>query len=146
MTAARQTGADQVIRKLPRGYETVLGHWFEEEGELSVGEWQKVALARTFFREAQILILDEPTSWMDAEAEFAVFQSFRDLARGRTAILISHRFANVRQADYIYVLDQGRISEQGTHQELLNQGGRYARLYSLQAQSFAPAGGSVPPG
>jgi ATP-binding cassette subfamily B protein len=112
MTAARQTGADQVIRKLPRGYETVLGHWFEEEGELSVGEWQKVALARTFFREAQLLILDEPTSWMDAEAEFAVFQSFRELARGRTAILISHRFANVRQADYIYVLDQGRISEQ----------------------------------
>ena len=102
--AARQTGADDFIQKLPRGYETVLGHEFEDQGELSVGEWQKVALARAFLREAQLIILDEPTSWMDARAEYEVFKSFRQIFKGRMVLLISHRFSTVRLADYIFVL------------------------------------------
>jgi ATP-binding cassette subfamily B protein len=136
VTAARQTGADQFITRLPRGYETILGHWFENEGELSIGQWQKVALARAFLRDAQIIILDEPTSWMDAQAEFEVFKSFRELLDGRTAILISHRFSTVRLADYIYVLGEGRIIESGTHSELLRLGGKYAHLFGIQAQSY----------
>jgi ATP-binding cassette subfamily B protein len=136
VTAARQTGADHFLSRLPRAYETILGHWFENEGELSTGEWQKVALARAFLREAQVTILDEPTSWMDAEAEYEVFKSFRQLLNGRTAILISHRFSTVRLADYIYVLAGGKLIENGTHHELIQLGGRYAHLFELQAQSF----------
>ena len=109
-SAARQTRADDFIRKLPRGYETVLGHEFEDQGELSQGEWQKVALARAFLRHAQLIILDEPTSWMDARAEYEVFQSFRKMFIDRMVLLISHRFSTVRLADYIYVLEGGRIN------------------------------------
>jgi len=134
--AARQTKADEFIQSLPRGYETVLGHWFGEEGELSIGEWQRVALARTFLRRGQIIILDEPTSWMDAQAEYEVFQSLQKMLNGRTAVLISHRFSTVRMADLIYVLERGRIIERGTHQELLRSGGRYAQLFSLQAGAY----------
>ena len=122
INAARQTRADDFIQKLARGYETVLGHEFEDQGELSQGEWQKVALARAFLRKAQLIIFDEPTSWMDARAEYEVFQSFRQLFMDRMVLLISHRFSTVRLADYIFVMENGRIIESGTHNELLQVG------------------------
>ena len=134
--AARQTGADDFIKKLPRGYDTVLGHEFEDQGELSAGEWQKVALARAFLREAQLIILDEPTSWMDARAEYEVFKSFRQIFKGRMVLLVSHRFSTVRLADYIFVLENGRIIESGTHNALIQRGGKYARLFEMQASSY----------
>jgi ATP-binding cassette subfamily B protein len=136
VAAARQSGADEVIRGLPQGYETILGKWFEEGEELSIGEWQKVALARAFLREAQIIVLDEPTSAMDARAEYEVFQKFRQLVQGRSAILISHRFSTVRMADRIYVLNDGKITESGSHEELMQRGGTYARLFETQAQYY----------
>ncbi len=136
VAAARRSGADEVIRRLPHGYDTMLGKWFADGEELSVGEWQKVALARAFLRDAQILVLDEPTSAMDAKAEYDVFQSFRQLVEGRTAVLISHRFSTVRMADRIFVLEQGRIIEGGTHDELMRAGGTYARLFEMQAQHY----------
>jgi ATP-binding cassette subfamily B protein len=136
LAAARHSGAEDVITGLPQGYETTLGKWFEDGEELSIGEWQKVALARAFLRAAQILVLDEPTSALDAQAEYDVFKKFRQLAKGRTAILISHRFSTVKMADCIYVLDGGRIIESGTHDELVRRGGRYAHLFETQAQYY----------
>lgn len=136
IAAARNSGADDVISALPHGYETVLGKAFEDGEELSIGEWQKVALSRAFLRDAQIIVLDEPTSSLDAKAEYAVFQNFRKLASGRTAILISHRFSTVRMADRIYVLKEGKIIEGGTHEELLHRGGTYAHLFETQAQYY----------
>jgi ATP-binding cassette subfamily B protein len=136
IAAARDSGADEVIRRLPMGYETVLGKLFEEGEELSIGEWQKVALSRAFLRDAQILVLDEPTSSLDARAEQAVFENFRKLASGRTTILISHRFSTVRMADRIYVLQDGRIIEGGTHEELIRRGGTYAHLFETQARQY----------
>ena len=136
VAAARDSGADDVIRGLPKGYETVLGKLFEEGEELSIGEWQKVALSRAFLRDAQIIVLDEPTSSLDAKAEYAVFQNFRKLTSGRTAILISHRFSTVRMADRIYVLQDGRITEGGTHEELIRSGGTYAHLFETQARQY----------
>jgi len=136
VAAARDSGADGVIRGLPRGYDTVLGKLFEEGEELSVGEWQKVALSRAFLRDAQILVLDEPTSSLDAKAEQAVFENFRKLASGRTVLLISHRFSTVRMADRIYVLHEGRILEGGTHEELIRNGGTYAHLFETQARQY----------
>jgi ATP-binding cassette, subfamily B, bacterial len=136
IAAARRSGADDVIGALPHGYDTILGKWFEDGEELSIGEWQKVALARAFMRDAQIIVLDEPTSSMDAKAEYEVFQSFRQLVSGRTAILISHRFSTVRMADRIYVLKQGSIIEGGTHKELINRQGVYADLFERQARSY----------
>ena len=136
IAAARDSGADDVIRGLPKGYETVLGQLIEDCEELSIGEWQKVAGSRAFLREAQIIVLDEPTSSLDAKAEYAVFQNFRKLAAGRTAILISHRFSTVRMADRIYVLKEGRIIEGGTHEELLHFGGTYAHLFETQARQY----------
>ena len=134
--AARHAGADEVIAGLPQGYETILGKWFEDGEELSVGEWQKVALARAFLRDAQIIVLDEPTSALDARAEYEVFKRFRQLAEGRTVILISHRFSTVRMADRIFVLEDGRIIESGTHDELVRLSGTYARLFETQAQYY----------
>jgi len=134
--AARRSGAHEVIAGLPQGYDTILGKWFEEGAELSTGEWQKVALARAFLRETGVIVLDEPTSALDAKAEYEVFRQFRELARDRTAVLISHRFSTVRMADSIVVLEKGRISEQGGHDELVKRGGTYARLFETQAQHY----------
>lgn len=134
--AARAAGADQVIESLPHRYDTMLGKWFEDGAELSIGQWQKIALARAFLRDAQIVVLDEPTSAMDAAAEYEVFQRFRDLAGGRTTILISHRFSTVRLADRIFVMQRGRISESGSHEDLVRLGGIYARLFEMQAEAY----------
>ncbi|HOL17647.1 MAG TPA: ABC transporter ATP-binding protein, partial [Bacillota bacterium] len=134
--ASRQAGAEEVISRLPQGYETILGKRFDRGMEISIGEWQKIALARAFLREAQLIILDEPTSAMSVRAEYELFQSFRELLRGRAALLISHRFSTVGMADRICVLEGGRIIEQGSHAELLKRGGRYARMYGLQAQYY----------
>ena len=136
ISAARRSGADEVITSLPYGYETTLGKWFENGEELSIGEWQKVALARAFMRDTPIIVLDEPTSSMDAESEYAVFQNFRQLAAGKTAVLISHRFSTVRMADRIFVLKEGRIIEEGSHEDLMRTGGTYARLFETQARYY----------
>lgn len=136
IAAAQRSGADAVISALPHGYDTILGKRFENGEELSIGEWQKVALARAFMRNSQIIVLDEPTSSMDAKAEFEVFESFRRLVSGRTAILISHRFSTVRMADRIFVLKHGKIIENGTHDELVRAGGTYATLFEMQAQHY----------
>ncbi|MCP4693417.1 MAG: ABC transporter ATP-binding protein [Desulfobacterales bacterium] len=136
VSAARLSGADDFIRDLPRGYENILGKRFKGGAELSVGQWQKVALARAFLRDAQIIALDEPTSSLDARAEFEVFRRFRKLAEGKTAILISHRFSTVKNADRVYVLEKGRIVESGSHEELVRLGGRYASLYEIQARNY----------
>lgn len=136
LAAARLSGADDLINSLPHGYETILGKWFEDGEELSIGQWQKVALARAFMRDAQVIVLDEPTSSMDAKAEYEAFKSFRQLISGRTAILISHRFSTVRMADRIYVLKQGNVIENGTHHELMSYQGVYAELFERQAQSY----------
>jgi ATP-binding cassette, subfamily B, bacterial len=130
--AARSAGAHEVIRSLPKGYDTLLGKWFANGVELSVGEWQRLALARAFFRQAQILILDEPTSALDSWAEADWFDRFRSLANGRTAIIITHRFTIARRADMIHVMDAGRIVESGKHDELLSRGGMYARSWAAQ--------------
>jgi ATP-binding cassette subfamily B protein len=136
INAANRSGANEVIEKLPDGYETILGKWFENGEELSIGEWQKVALARAFLRDSQILVMDEPTSAMDAKTEASVFAKFRKLVKGRTAILISHRFSTVRLADNIYVLDDGRVCEGGSHDDLMQLKGKYAFMYEAQAGMY----------
>lgn len=136
--AAHKGMADDFIERLPSGFDTQLGKWFAGGQELSGGQWQKLALARSFMREgAELLILDEPTAAMDAEAEAEIFERFRQLTEDRMAILISHRFSTVRMADRIVVLERGRVVEDGSHESLLTEDGRYARLFSLQAAGYA---------
>ncbi len=135
--AVGRGGATGVVDKLGQGLDTQLGRWFKDGAELSGGQWQKIALSRAFMREeADILILDEPTAALDAEAEHAVFERFQELAEGRTTVVISHRFPTVRMAERILVLDGGTVIEDGTHESLVAQQGRYAKLFELQAQGY----------
>ena len=134
--ASRKSLADLLIQRLPGQYDQQLGKRFNQGVELSGGEWQKIALARAYMKEAQLLILDEPTSALDARAEYEVFQRFAELTKGKTAVLISHRFSTVRMADRILVLERGELLEEGSHEELLQLGGRYAELFNLQARGY----------
>ena len=135
-TAAARSGADKVAERLPQGYDTLLGRNFDGGEELSIGQWQKVALARAFLRPSQLIILDEPTSALDPRSEAEVFESFRELIRDQSALLISHRLSTVRMADRICVLEKGVINDIGTHDELIARGGLYAELFQTQAQSY----------
>jgi ATP-binding cassette, subfamily B, bacterial len=136
VAAAERSLADDVVAKLPMGYDQVIGKRFRTGLDLSGGEWQKIAIARAYMRDAQVLILDEPTAALDARSEFEVFQRFKELSDERTAVLISHRFSSVRMADRILVLEDGRVEASGTHDELLAAGGRYAELFELQAAGY----------
>ncbi len=136
VTSAEQSLAHPVIENLPEQYEQALGKRFNQGVELSGGEWQKIALARAYMKDAQLLILDEPTAALDARAEYEVFQRFAELTKGKSAVLISHRFSTVRMADRILVLDKGQLSEIGSHEELLAKNGRYAELFRLQAMGY----------
>jgi len=137
--AGRRSGVDSVVGRLPLGYDTLLGRWFREGQELSEGEWQRIAMARAFWRDARLLILDEPSSSLDPLAEAELLRQFRELLGGRSAIIISHRFSTVQMADCIYVVDRGRIVEKGRHAALLEKNGHYARLYRAQAQHYRDA-------
>ncbi|PYP36116.1 MAG: ABC transporter ATP-binding protein [Gemmatimonadetes bacterium] len=134
--AAQRSRADSVVQRVPQGYDQMLGKRFDNGVELSGGEWQKVALARAYMRDAQVLILDEPTAALDARAEYEVFLRFAELTKGRMAVLISHRFSTVRMADRILVLKSGELVDDGTHDELVARGGLYAELFSLQAAGY----------
>jgi ATP-binding cassette subfamily B protein len=135
-TAARKSRAAEVIDRLPKGYEQLLGRRFEGGLDLSGGEWQKVALARAYLRDAQVLVLDEPTAALDARSEYDVFRRFSELTDGKMALLISHRFSTVRMADQILVLENGKIAERGPHNQLMALGGRYNEMFELQASSY----------
>jgi ATP-binding cassette subfamily B protein len=134
--AAHRAMADEVIDGLPNGYDQLIGRRFKTGVDLSGGQWQKIAIARAYMRDAQVMILDEPTAALDARAEYEVFKRFKELSEGRTAVLISHRFSSVRMADRILVLAEGRLEASGTHAQLLAQGGRYAELFELQAAGY----------
>jgi len=134
--AAQRSMASGVIAKLNNGYDQMLGRRFEGGVDLSGGEWQKLALARAYLRDAQLLILDEPTASLDARSEFEVFKRFAELTYGKMSLLISHRFSTVRMADRIVVLEDGRLVEEGSHNYLLARGGRYAAMFEMQASSY----------
>jgi ATP-binding cassette subfamily B protein len=136
LEAARRGMADRVAARLERGYDQQLGTQFEGGVDLSGGEWQKIALARAYMRDAQVVILDEPTAALDARAEYEVFQQFTALTRRKIAVVISHRFSTVRMANQILVLERGRLVQQGAHAELLSRGGLYAELFNLQAEGY----------
>ena len=136
LSAAMRSGAHEVITKLPQGYDTVLGKLFDRGEELSIGQWQKVALARAFLRDSQVIVLDEPTSAMDPKAEYEIFKKFRELIKDQSAILITHRLSTVKMADRIYVMDNGSIVESGTHDELMQLQQSYAHLFETQAQNY----------
>jgi ATP-binding cassette, subfamily B, bacterial len=135
-SAAAASGADEVISKLSHGYDTPLGNWFADGQELSIGQWQKVALARAFLRDTQLVVLDEPTSSLDVMAEYEVFERFREIVAGKSAILISHRLSTIRMADRIYVLDKGCIAESGSHDQLMALNGLYAKLFNTQSKYY----------
>jgi ATP-binding cassette subfamily B protein/ATP-binding cassette subfamily C protein len=137
--AARSATAHDMIEKLPFGYETLLDRAFKKGHDLSGGEWQRLVSARAFYRDAALLICDEPSSALDARAEHAIFQQLR-AHPNRTIVLITHRLANVRHADHIYVLHDGRIVQHGDHDALMNQGGLYRELFELQASGYRAAG------
>lgn len=134
--AARFSGADAIIQSLPDSYDTILGRRFSDGYELSIGEWQKIALARAFMRDAGILILDEPSQSLDPQAEADFFSKFRDMVQERRVLIISHRFSTVKMADYIYVLSEGRIIEEGNHRQLMKENGVYAALFTTQAKNY----------
>ncbi|QCU72517.1 ABC transporter ATP-binding protein [Luteimonas yindakuii] len=134
--AARRAMADEVIDALPGGYDQLIGRRFKTGVDLSGGQWQKIAIARAYMRDAQVMILDEPTAALDARSEYEVFRRFKELSHQRTAVLISHRFSSVRMADRILVLEQGRLEASGTHEQLMATGGRYAELFELQAAGY----------
>ena len=131
-----RAGIDEIVADFPEGYETVLGKWFEHGEELSIGESQKLAIARTLLRDARILVLDEPSSSLDAMAEYNLFKRFWQVAKGRTVILISHRLSSLKFADCIYVLKNGTVTEKGNHAALVTNGGTYAELFKIQAQGY----------
>jgi ATP-binding cassette subfamily B protein len=139
-SAAAKAGAAELVSSLPRGYGTPLGKWFDQGVNLSGGEWQKIALARAFMRDAPILLLDEPSAALDAPAEHDLFSRLRQLAVGKTTLYVSHRFSTVRQADHIVMLDGGRVTEEGTHDELMKLGGQYEYMFGLQAEAYLAAG------
>ncbi len=134
--AARRGMADEVIADLPKGFEQIIGRRFKDGVDLSGGQWQKIAIARAYMRDAQVMILDEPTAALDARSEFEVFERFKELSDNRTAVLISHRFSSVRMADRILVLADGKVESSGTHEQLMAHGGRYAELFELQASGY----------
>ncbi|HSR26775.1 MAG TPA: ATP-binding cassette domain-containing protein, partial [Candidatus Eisenbacteria bacterium] len=134
--AARRAGAHEFVARLPRNYDTMLGKMFEGGEDLSAGQWQRIALARAFFRDAPFVILDEPTAALDARAEHGLFESIRTLFEDRTVLLISHRFSSVLSADRIFVLADGSLVEEGTHAELMEASGVYADLFTLQAEAY----------
>jgi ATP-binding cassette subfamily B protein len=136
VVASEKSLAASLLPRLPLGYRQMLGRRFEEGVDLSGGEWQKVALGRAYMRDAQVLILDEPTAALDARAEYDVFVRFNELMAGRMAVVISHRFSTVRMADRIVVLRRGEIVEQGTHEQLVEAGGLYAELFHMQAAGY----------
>ena len=134
--AAERSLANSILPRLPAGYRQVLGRRFEGGVDLSGGEWQKVALARAYMRDAQVLVLDEPTAALDARAEYEVFERFSELTSARTAVLISHRFSTVRMADRIIVLSDGRVADQGSHDDLVKRRGLYRELFTMQAVGY----------
>ncbi|MFN2438973.1 MAG: ABC transporter ATP-binding protein [Chitinophagaceae bacterium] len=136
VNSAKQSLADTIIDRLPNKYDQMLGRFFKQGVELSGGEWQKIALARAYMKDAQLMVLDEPTAALDARSEYEVFQRFSELTKNKSAMLISHRFSTVRMADRILVLDKGEIIEMGSHEELLKMEGRYASLFELQAMGY----------
>jgi len=136
INAAKKSLANPMIERLPEKYDQVLGRHFNNGVELSGGEWQKIALARAYMRDAQLMVLDEPTAALDARAEYEVFERFSELTKDKMAILISHRFSTVRMADRILVLEKGELKEIGSHEELLIKDGRYAELFNLQAMGY----------
>lgn len=139
--SAKKAGADRLIQRFPNGYKTMLGKLFSGGQELSTGEWQKIALSRAFFRDAELILLDEPASSLDALAESEIFRKFREIIKDRTAVIISHRFSTVQMADRIYVIEQGRIVEHGSHADLMALNGRYAEMFRAQADSYISKSG-----
>ena len=138
-SVSRLAGADSFINSLPEGFDTQLGRWFEKGKELSIGQWQKLALARAFMRDAPILIFDEPTSHLDARAEAEIFTAIEEFRKDKIVIVISHRLKTVRRADTIIVLNKGSIIESGNHDELMAGDGLYASLFNLQAEGYGKA-------
>ena len=134
--ASLRAGAAEFVKGLPEGYGNMLGRWFAGGRQLSGGQWQRLALARLYFRDGSVLVFDEPTAALDANAEHEVVEALRQGARGRLTVIISHRFSTVRTADQIVVLEDGTVTEQGSHESLLAQGGRYAQMFRLQARGY----------